>query len=153
MGQKKVVEKTEKDVLEESKKLEEAMSKSLVKNGGQASGKIGTGKIYINFSYNNTLLTATNKKGDVAAWISAGSLGFAGPKKATPFAASKMVAAVSEKLKKMGFSDIEVVLKGVGSARDAALKSLASQGFNILSIKDVTPIPHNGPRPPKRRRV
>ena len=77
-------------------------------------------------------------------------MGFSGPKKATPFAVSKMVAAISEKLKKFGFSEIEVVMKGVGSARDSALKSLAGQGFSILSIKDVTPIPHNGPRPPKR---
>ncbi len=154
MGQKKVIEKTEKDILEEGKKLEETMAKkSSVKKSGQVVGKIGVGVIYVNFSYNNTMLTATDKKGNVVAWISAGSLGFSGPKKATPFAASKMVAAVSEKLKKIGFSEIEVVMKGVGSARDSALKSLAGQGFSILSIKDVTPIPHNGPRPPKKRRV
>lgn len=153
MGQKKVIEKTEKETLEEGKKLEEAMSKSSAKKSGPTAGKIGIGKIYINFSYNNTILTATDKKGDVIAWISSGSMGFSGPKKATPFAASKMVAAISEKLKKAGFSDIEVVLKGVGSARDASLKSLAGQGFNILSIKDVTPIPHNGPQAPKKRRV
>ena len=152
MGQKKVIEKTEKELLEESKKMEEAMTKS-AKKSAAAAGKIGVGRIYVNFSYNNTILTATNKNGDVVAWISAGSMGFSGPKKATPFAASKMVAAVSEKLKKAGFSDIEVILRGVGSARDASLKSLAGQGFNILSIKDVTPIPHNGPRAPKRRRV
>lgn len=153
MGQKKVIEKTEKDILEEGKKLEETMvKKSSVKKTSQG-GKIGVGVIYVNFSYNNTMLTATDKKGNVVAWISAGSLGFSGPKKATPFAVSKMVAAISEKLKKIGFSEIEVVMKGVGSARDSALKSLAGQGFSILSIKDVTPIPHNGPRPPKRRRV
>ncbi len=154
MGQKKVIEKTEKDILEEGKKLEETMvKKSSVKKSGQGVGKIGIGVIYVNFSYNNTMLTATDKKGNVVAWISAGSLGFSGPKKATPFAVSKMVAAISEKLKKFGFSEIEVVMKGVGSARDSALKSLAGQGFSILSIKDVTPIPHNGPRPPKKRRV
>jgi len=154
MGQKKVTEKTEKDILEESKKLEETMvKKSSVKKSGQGVGKIGVGVVYVNFSYNNTMLTATDKKGNVVAWISAGSLGFSGPKKATPFAASKMVAAVSEKLKKIGFFKIEVVMKGVGSARDSVLKSLAGQGFSILSIKDVTPIPHNGPRPPKKRKI
>lgn len=159
MGQKKVIEKNEKEVLEESKKLEEAMvKKSSPQKGGlpaQAGsiGKISAGVIYISFSYNNTILTATDKKGNVLAWITAGSLGFSGPKKATPFAASKMVAAISEKLKKIGFSEIDVVIKGVGSARDTSLKSLAAQGFNILSIKDATPIPHNGPRPPKVRRV
>ena len=154
MGQKKVTEKTEKDILEESKKLEETMvKKSSVKKSGQGVGKIGVGVVYVNFSYNNTMLTATDKKGNVVAWISAGSLGFSGPKKATPFAASKMVAAVSEKLKKIGFFEIEVVMKGVGSARDSVLKSLAGQGFSILSIKDVTPIPHNGPSPPKKRKI
>lgn len=152
MGQKKVIEKTKEEVLKEEKHLEEAFAKSAVAPK-VASGKIETGVVYINFSYNNTILTATDKKGNVVGWITAGSMGFSGPKKATPFAASKMVSAISEKLKKIGFTDIEVVLKGVGSARDSALKSLAAQGFNIVSIKDVTPIPHNGPRPPKVRRV
>lgn len=153
MGQKKVIQKTEKDILDESKKLEDAVVKAGTQKGKSASKKIDTGKVYISFSYNNTILTATDKNGNVIAWVSAGSLGFTGPKKATPFAASKMVAAVSDKLKKVGFSNIEVIIKGVGSARDASLKSLAGQGFNIVSVKDITPIPHNGPRPPKVRRV
>lgn len=153
MGQKKVIQKTEKDILDESKKLEDAVVKAGTQKGKTASKKIDTGKVYISFSYNNTILTATDKNGNVIAWVSAGSIGFTGPKKATPFAASKMVAAVSDKLKKVGFSNIEVIIKGVGSARDASVKSLAGQGFNIVSIKDITPIPHNGPRAPKVRRV
>ncbi|MBI4993339.1 30S ribosomal protein S11 [Candidatus Wolfebacteria bacterium] len=152
MGQKKVIEKTQEEVLKEEKEMEVAVAKSSAAPK-EHSGKVDTGVVYVNFSYNNTILTATNKKGDVVGWITAGSLGFSGPKKATPFAASKMVGAISDKLKKLGFVNIEVVLKGVGSARDSALKSLAAQGFNIVSIKDVTPIPHNGPRPPKVRRV
>ncbi|MBI5306488.1 30S ribosomal protein S11 [Candidatus Wolfebacteria bacterium] len=152
MGQKKVIEKTKDEILKEEKQLETAVAKS-ASAPKTAGGKVDTGVVYLNFSYNNTILTATKKNGDVVSWITAGSLGFSGPKKATPFAASKMVSAISDKLKKIGFINIEVVLKGVGSARDSALKSLAAQGFNIVSIKDVTPIPHNGPRPPKVRRV
>ncbi|MEK7114447.1 MAG: 30S ribosomal protein S11 [Patescibacteria group bacterium] len=120
---------------------------------GAVIKKIDSGRIYINASYNNTVLTVADRKGDVIAWATAGSLGFSGPKKSTPFAASKVVAAVAEKLKKIGIVNFEVIVKGVGAGRDSSIRSLANQGFNILSIKDVTPIPHNGPRPPKVRRV
>ncbi|OGY64617.1 MAG: 30S ribosomal protein S11 [Candidatus Harrisonbacteria bacterium RIFCSPLOWO2_02_FULL_41_11] len=111
------------------------------------------GNVYISASYNNTIITVTDERGDVVGWSSAGSLGFSGPKKATPFAASKIVAGLSEKLKKSGLSAVNVFVNGVGSGRDSAIRSLANRGFNILSIKDVTPIPHNGPRPKKVRRV
>lgn len=151
MGKKKVIKQTEAQVLKESDNLEKTMTKVSGKGGG--SRKIEQGKVFINATYNNTLITVTNKGGDVIAWVSAGSLGFAGPKKATPFAASKAVAALVEKLKKVGLSEIEVVVKGVGSGRDSAIRSFANQGFNIVSVKDVTPIPHNGPRPKKPRRI
>ncbi|KKR88850.1 MAG: 30S ribosomal subunit protein S11 [Candidatus Wolfebacteria bacterium GW2011_GWA2_42_10] len=154
MGQKKVIQKTEEDFLKEGAKLEETIAKKSTAPGIKTGGKkIDIGKIYISVTYNNTMLTATDRSGNVLAWISAGSLGFSGPKKATPFAASKMVAAISEKLKKINFQNIDIIVKGVGGGRDMAIKSLANQGFNILSIKDVTPIPHNGPKPPKSRRV
>ena len=134
------------------------------KSGGEGEGtsrsasrapkkKVDRGTLFINATYNNTMITVTNKGGDVIAWVSAGSLGFAGPKKATPFAASKAVAALVEKLKKVGLTEVEVVVKGVGSGRDSAIRSFATQGFNITSVKDVTPIPHNGPRPKKPRRI
>ena len=152
MGQKKVIEKTEKELLEEKDKLESAVAKKATASE-KAGKKIDSGRVYINATYNNKILTATDKSGNVIAWISAGSLGFSGPKKATPFAASKMVAAVSEKLRKIGLTNIDVVVKGVGNGRDSSIKSLAGAGFNILSIKDVTPIPHNGPQPPKARRI
>ncbi len=151
MGKKKVIKKTEEEVLKEKDKLETAMTKAAGK--GAVIKKIDSGRIYINASYNNTVLTVADRKGDVIVWASAGSLGFSGPKKSTPFAASKVVAAVAEKLKKIGIVNFEVIVKGVGSGRDSSIRSLANQGFNILSIKDVTPIPHNGPRPPKVRRV
>ena len=153
MGQKKVIKKTEEELLKEGKKLEEAIVKTTVVEKEKAGKTIEKGKIYINATYNNTILTAADEKGNVLAWVSSGSLGFSGPKKATPFAASKLVAAISDKLKKFSFSNIEIIIKGVSGGRDAALKSLASHGFNILSVKDVTPIPHNGPRAKKVRRV
>ncbi|OGY63862.1 MAG: 30S ribosomal protein S11 [Candidatus Harrisonbacteria bacterium RIFCSPHIGHO2_02_FULL_40_20] len=111
------------------------------------------GRIYINASFNNTIISITDDKGNALAWSSAGTLGFAGPKKATPFAASKVVAALAEKLRNAGPVNVAVFLNGVSSARDSALRSLSNHGFNIISIKDVTPVPHNGPRPAKVRRV
>ena len=119
----------------------------------KASKKLEKGRVYVKASYNNTLISITDEKGNLLAWSSAGSLGFAGPKKATPFAASKVIAALAEKVKKFGPVNVSVFVSGVGGGRDSAIRSLANQGFNILSIKDVTPIPHNGPKPPKVRRV
>ena len=152
MGKKKVIKKSEEEVLKEKDKMETAIAKAAT-GKKSSSKKIENGRIYINATYNNTLLSVTDNEGNIIAWSSAGSLGFSGPKKATPFAASKVVAAVSEKLKKIGLSNIAIMIKGVGGGRDSAIRSLANQGFNIISIKDVTPIPHNGPRPRKARRV
>jgi len=151
MGKKKVIKKSEAEVLKEGEELEKRIEKATGKS--LASKKINKGMVFIKASYNNTVITATDAKGDVLGWSTAGSLGFSGPKKATPFAASKVVAALAEKLKKIGLSDIDVIVKGVGAGRDSAVRSLSNQGFNILSIKDATPIPHNGPRAPKVRRV
>lgn len=155
MGKKKVIKKTQEEVLKEETKREEATSKASKTPGEEKAGskKTESGRVYVNASYNNTILSVTDRQGNVLAWASAGSLGFSGPKKATPFAASKVVAAVAEKLKKSGIQNMDVFVKGVGSGRDSAIRSLAGQGFNILSIKDQTPIPHNGPKPPKVRRV
>ncbi len=141
MGQKKVATKTE----------QEAPKEKEVKVSAKKSSD--TGMVYINASYNNTVVTVTDEKGDVIAWASAGALGFSGPKKATPFAASKVAATLAEKLKKNGPMNVHILVRGVGGGRDSAIRSLANQGFNILSIRDVTPIPHNGPRSPKVRRV
>ncbi|MDP1688829.1 MAG: 30S ribosomal protein S11 [bacterium] len=118
-----------------------------------SSKKIESGKVYIIASFNNMLATITDAGGNVIAWSSAGSMGFSGPKKATPFAASKVMAALAEKVKKTGPINIDVIVRGVGGGRDAAVRSLINQGFNVTSIRDVTPIPHNGPKPKKPRRV
>lgn len=115
--------------------------------------KVPEGNVYVNASYNNTTITVTDPQGNVLTWASAGSLGFSGPKKATPFASTKVVAAIVEKIQATGPQDIHIIVKGIGSGRDSAIRSFINHGFNILSIKDATPIAHNGPRPPKVRRV
>ncbi|OIO49666.1 MAG: 30S ribosomal protein S11 [Parcubacteria group bacterium CG1_02_42_13] len=112
-----------------------------------------SGRIYIKASYNNTVVTVTDAKGNVLAWATSGSLGFSGPKKATPFAASKVVSAIAEKIAKTGPIEVDVIVAGVGAGRDSTIRSLVNAGFNILSIRDVTPIPHNGPKPVKVRRI
>ena len=120
---------------------------------GKKSKRVESGRVYVNSSYNNTVITITDMNGAVIAWASAGSIGFSGPKKATPFAASKIVGVLSEKMKALGMQTVEVVLRGVGGGRDSSVRSFVNQGFNVASIKDITPIPHNGPRPKKVRRV
>lgn len=114
---------------------------------------VTSGRVYINASYNNTLVTITDIQGNVLAWASAGSLGFKGPKKSTPYAASIIVKKVAEKAQPFNFKEANVFVKGIGAGRDAAVRALFANGINVLSIKDITPIPHNGCRPPKLRRV
>jgi small subunit ribosomal protein S11 len=150
MGKKKVEEQTEGEALAEANKVEETLSKA---SGKQISKKANKGRAYIKSTYNNTTVTITDEKGNVLFWSTAGSLGFNGPKKATPFAASKVVAVLYEKMKKAGMSDLDVIVSGVGGGRDSAIRSLAGHGVNIVSIRDVTPIPHNGPKAKKVRRV
>jgi len=150
MGKKKIATKSEEAILKEKTSTETALARQKIRNVKQ---RVENGRIYIQVSYNNIIITATDIKGNVLAWVTAGSLGFSGPKKATAFAASKVAEALAEKLQRSGPSSVEVYIKGIGGGRDSALKALANRGFNILSIRDVTPIPHNGPRPPKVRRV
>ena len=111
------------------------------------------GNVYIHSTYNNTLITATDLHGNALAWASAGHCGFKGPKKSTPYAAGVVVKKLAEKLKEGGLKDVHVFVKGVGNGRDSALRSLNAHGLNVLSIKDTTPVPHNGCRPPKPRRI
>ena len=148
MGKKKVIQKSA-DAKETVAATQEVSSKSV----SSSSKKIENGYVYVNASYNNTLITVTDASGNVIAWSSSGAMGFSGPKKATPFASAKVAAAVIEKIKKSGPFNVHVVVRGVGSGRDSAVRTFAGQGFNILSIKDATPVPHNGPKPPKVRRV
>ncbi|MDA2921912.1 30S ribosomal protein S11 [Patescibacteria group bacterium AH-259-L07] len=111
------------------------------------------GRAYIKATYNNTMVTLTDESGNVLAWSSAGRCGFRGPKKATPYAASIIVRDVVDKVKAYGLKEAQVFVKGIGMGREAAVRSLYSNGINVLSIKDITAVPHNGCRPPKVRRV
>lgn len=111
------------------------------------------GNAYIQATYNNTIITLTDPNGSTLAWSSAGLLGFRGPKKATPYAASLIVKDVIEKTKPYGLKEVTVFVRGVGSGRESAVRALNANGMNVLAIKDMTPIPHNGPRAPRPRRV
>ena len=114
---------------------------------------IEKGAAHIHSSFNNTIVTITDVKGNVISWASAGELGFKGSRKSTPFAAGEAATAAAKVAMEHGLKSVEVYVKGPGSGREAAIRSLQTTGLEISSIKDVTPIPHNGCRPPKRRRV
>lgn len=150
MGKKRIITKTEKELLEEREKIEAKVGKEIKAGVPQ---KIKEGRVYISSSYNNTIITLTDLRGNVLYWTSAGKIGFKGTKKATPFAASKVAEAMVQAAKKMGIEKVAVLIKGIGSGRESALRSLAARGLEVASIKDVTSIPHNGCRPPKARRV
>lgn len=111
------------------------------------------GHAHIKCSYNNTIVSLTDRQGQVLAWSSAGIMGFKGAKKATPYAAGQIVRDAAEKARKYQLKEIDILVSGVGSGREAAIRALAANDFTILSIKDVTPAPHNGCRPPRARRV
>ncbi len=114
---------------------------------------ISTGVVHIQSTFNNTIVTITDPAGNVVAWSSAGVQGFKGSRKSTPFAAQLAAEDAAKKAMGHGMKNVEVYVKGPGAGRESALRSLQAAGFNVLLIKDVTPIPHNGCRPPKRRRV
>ena len=111
------------------------------------------GRAYIQSSFNNTLITMTDPNGNVVAWSSAGSAGFKGSRKSTPYAAQMAAESAARRAMEHGMRQVDVFVRGPGSGREAAIRSLQAAGISILSIRDVTPIPHNGCRPPKRRRV
>lgn len=114
---------------------------------------IERGQAHIQSTFNNTIVTLTDTKGNVLSWASAGQLGFKGSKKSTPFAAQMAAEEAAKKAMEHGLKTVEVYVKGPGSGREAAIRSLQATGLEVSLIKDTTPIPHNGCRPPKRRRV
>ena len=114
---------------------------------------VPSGHAYIQATFNNTIVTISDTEGRVVCWSSAGSLGFRGSRKGTPFAAQQAAVTAANKARDMGMRTIEVSVKGPGSGRDSAIRGLQNAGLEIRSIRDVTPIPHNGCRPPKKRRV
>ncbi|MFQ5661966.1 MAG: 30S ribosomal protein S11 [Candidatus Paceibacteria bacterium] len=115
--------------------------------------KLDAGVLHIEATYNNTKVLLTDKKGGSVMWSSSGSLGFKGAKKGTPFAAAKVGELLGEKASMIGVKDVDVVIKGVGGGRESALRGFITKGIQVSSIKDTTPVPHNGPRPKKTRRV
>ena len=125
-----------------------------VKKAKKRDRKVGTnGVAHVQASFNNTIITITDTDGNVISWASAGKAGFKGSRKSTPFAAQVAAEATAREAINMGLKRVEVWVKGPGSGREAAIRSLQVTGLEISAIKDVTPIPHNGCRPPKRRRV
>lgn len=114
---------------------------------------IAAGKAYIRSSFNNTTITITDPTGGVVSWSSGGSVGFKGSRKSTPFAAQLAAEAAAKKAAEHGMQRVDVFVKGPGSGRETAIRSLQAAGLEVASIQDVTPVPHNGCRPPKRRRV
>jgi small subunit ribosomal protein S11 len=146
MGKKRIIKKGDEGTSSEESVSEKSEAKA-------PSRRIPAGRIYVYSSYNNTLMSLCDEKGNVLAQVSAGSMGFKGTKKSTPFAASKVADAIAQIAKNKGMEKAALLIKGVGSGRDSALRALGSKGFEISSVEDITPVPHNGPRPRKVRRV
>lgn len=144
MGKKRIITEGGHD-------LSAAEAKNAALGGGKR--KLVSGIVNIQATYNNTTVTLTDLSGNAVMWSTSGSLGFKGAKKGTPFAASKVVELLSDKAQALGLKEVDVVVKGVGAGRESALRALAARGFVINSIKDTTPVPFNGPKPKKPRRV
>lgn len=147
MGKKKIatLEETEAEIKETSPEASPVSTKSSKK-------RFDTGILSIESTYNNTKLTLSDSKGNPLAWASSGNLGFKGAKKGTPFAAAKVGETLAAKAQALGVKEVKVVVKGVGSGRESAIRGFISKGINLISIQDRTPVPHNGPKPPKPRR-
>lgn len=114
---------------------------------------VDAGVLYVESTYNNTKLTLTDDRSNTLAWSSSGSLGFKGAKKGTPFAAAKVGEALALKAQTLGIKEVKVIVKGVGSGRESAIRGFISKGINLTTIQDKTAVPHNGPKPPKPRRT
>lgn len=127
--------------------------KKVVRNKKKVSKNIINGVAHIRSTFNNTIVTISDTEGNVLSWASAGELGFRGSRKSTPFAAQMAAETASKAAMEHGLKQVEVFVKGPGAGREAAIRALQAAGLEVNSIKDVTPIPHNGCRPPKRRRV
>ncbi len=139
--------------------------KRIVKKGGDSGPtgarsssrtprrRLDSGTLYVEATFNNTKVSLADALGNIVVWSSSGSLGFAGAKKGTPFAAAKVGELIGEKAGGMGLREARVVVKGVGAGRESSIRAFAAKGIHIAGIRDMTPVPHNGPRPPKPRRV
>lgn len=144
MGKKRIVKKSGGEVNAEMR------GKALTRG---AKKKVDMGILFIQSTYNNTILTLADKMGGAIAQSSSGAIGFSGAKKGTPFAAAKVGELIGDKAAQIGIKEVDVVVKGVGAGRESAIRAFSSKGIGVSSIRDVTPVPHNGPKPPKPRRV
>jgi len=144
MGKKRIIRKSGGTVDQGLK------SRSLAR---VAKKNIVAGTLHIHATYNNTKVLLADKEGNAVTWSSSGALGFSGAKKGTPFAAAKVGELVGDKANIIGLKEVDVVIRGVGAGRESALRGFASKGIEVTRIADETPVPHNGPRPPKPRRV
>ncbi|NCU41469.1 MAG: 30S ribosomal protein S11 [Candidatus Moranbacteria bacterium] len=149
--EKESIIKASKEAAE--KESVEASESNLSSKKKKGKRQILRGQAHIQCTYNNTMIMLGDAQGGVLAWSSSGLLGFKGAKKSTPYAATQVVADVTEKVRKYQLKELEVFVKGVGSGREAAVRALANNGFELILIKDVTPIAHNGCRPRRPRRV
>lgn len=143
MGKKRIITKAGEDTNEPVKQTASLVSKK----------HADTGRLNVESTYNNTKVLLTDMKGNALCWSSSGSIGFKGAKKGTPFAAAKVGETVGAKAQAIGIKEVSVIVKGVGSGRESAIRGFISKGINLVSIKDATPVPHNGPKPKKPRRV
>lgn len=127
--------------------------KITAKSKSKKIASMENGRIYVSTTFNNTIVTVTNEKGDAVAWSSSGNMGFKGTRKSTPFAATSAVEEAIKKVRDTGIKSVEVYIKGPGVGRDASLRAVRNSGLSISMIADITPIPHNGPMMKKKRRV
>ena len=149
-------DKIEKKATSEKKEISEKKIEKVLevkKNKKKIKKNIVSGIAYVNATFNNTIVSIADESGNVIAWSSAGSKGFKGSRKSTPYAAQIAADHAASKAQEHGLKTLTVNIKGPGSGRETALRALQARGFKILSIKDTTPMPHNGSRPPKKRRV
>lgn len=144
MGKKRIIKKNTSGV--DSSLKARSLSKALKR-------KLTEGILYVESTYNNTRVTLTDKEGNTLAWSSSGALGFKGAKKGTPFAASKIGELIGEKASQSGIKEVSVIVKGVGSGRESAIRSFAAFNIDLTTIEDRTPVPHNGPKAPRPRHV
>tara|TARA_B100000579_G_C22527267_1_gene709052 strand:- start:266 stop:724 length:459 start_codon:yes stop_codon:yes gene_type:complete len=152
MDKKKEINNKKKEEISE-KKIETKSKDLKFKNKKKIKKNITSGIAYVYSTFNNTIISIADENGNVISWSSAGSKGFKGSRKSTPYAAQVAADDAGEKAYEQGLRSLSVQVKGPGSGRETALRSLQSKGFKITSIKDTTPMPHNGARPPKKRRV
>lgn len=143
MGKKRIIENTD----------EAAAADKAAPAVKAPKARITTGILYVQSTYNNTKVSVADHKGNTLFWSSSGSIGFKGAKKGTPFAAAKVAELLADKAIDLGIKEVDVVIKGVGSGRESSVRAFSSKGIGITGIRDVTPVPHNGPRPKKPRRV